>query len=650
MNYIFKLNVIVGFSFLLISCGSPSLEEIKEIDTVAAYDDFLDDNEETELKLEILKLREDAFARESKSKADMDSYNSYIKEYPDGQYTQEFKLLIEMMSYQKARFEDSLESYENYLKEFPNSKYSQKVHSLKQDLKRIADLQQGLDNTSSEQEKIQLKDKIEQIFWDRTDQFSTESLIVFMNKKVKKEALSDYHKKAEYQLEKLLASYKRLLEKPILEIDKVTNIQNKEVEFLLPAKLNAFVYMTGEKAGDSVAEQVKGSKWLDYGGIKDEINNIELLTLSSGFPSGGLISNMVMGEFLSLKPGTYNLHYKTDKHVSWGDWKGEPPLYKHWGISVSFTNTGKVLLNEIKKAIAMDPEDKYLDQLEEMETIAEDLAEKTENDKQEVFSKLGKRFVNFNVVDDIEKLSGFIADNPDNFWLATLKYALVYKRYNRALQDISFTQVEITDKPIQSGETSWFMKSAEADGSYGKYSSFEEMQQDPRSREKAFVSVKGKDLYFSGLVENKSQETLYNLNVIADFEINQKTCVKVWLVRNCTNKKRYKSAHFKVPKIDAGDVRPFVFVMGSGSASQINVGGLMGGGSKSNVSGWTLDFTVSDNENYISTDEVEKQKKLLAKSGLKDIDIDKDSINTKPLRKVDLSQIPTLSNKVKLLL
>ena len=50
--------------------------------------------------------------------------------------------------------------------------------------------------------------------------------------------------------------------------------------------------------------------------------------------AGGAAKNQLVEDLVSLMPGKYTLHYKSDAGHAYNNWDSEPPVHLFWGIIV----------------------------------------------------------------------------------------------------------------------------------------------------------------------------------------------------------------------------------------------------------------------------------------------------------------------------
>jgi hypothetical protein len=66
----------------------------------------------------------------AKKENTFESYNRFIKEFPDSKYINEFKDKILTIEYEKAKKEANEKSYNAFLQKYPNSRYSEEINNL----------------------------------------------------------------------------------------------------------------------------------------------------------------------------------------------------------------------------------------------------------------------------------------------------------------------------------------------------------------------------------------------------------------------------------------------------------------------------------------------------------------------------------------
>ena len=136
---------------------------------------------------------------------------------------------------------------------------------------------------------------------------------------------------------RLMKMYGELFSKPfpedlakmsvVAELVKVLDNENKTVEFNLPRAQQVRIFAIGEgQAGEM----------FDYGWIENVDKGVSVWEMqeSKTTHAGGARKNRKVDVVITLDPGKYKLHYKTDDSHSFDHWNALPPEINFWGIAV----------------------------------------------------------------------------------------------------------------------------------------------------------------------------------------------------------------------------------------------------------------------------------------------------------------------------
>lgn len=118
--------------------------------------------------------------------------------------------------------------------------------------------------------------------------------------------------------------------KPLAELVRVGDDQDRRTEFTLAASRSVRVYAIGEGTSEGMA---------DEGWIEDAAGH-RVWSMERGRtqPAGGASKNRVADEVITLPKGTYTLRYRTDDSHAYGDWNsGAPWDAEHYGVTVYAT-------------------------------------------------------------------------------------------------------------------------------------------------------------------------------------------------------------------------------------------------------------------------------------------------------------------------
>ncbi|MCL8537897.1 beta-lactamase family protein [Chryseobacterium gallinarum] len=118
-------------------------------------------------------------------------------------------------------------------------------------------------------------------------------------------------------------------EKIIAGIQNVGIDKHLTQSFVIAQPTSVKIYGVGENCSWN------GSSWCDYGWIEDQAGNvIWQMQNQSSLHAGGAIKNQKVSHEITLLPGSYSLHYKSDSGHAYNHWDSFPPEDFFWGIIV----------------------------------------------------------------------------------------------------------------------------------------------------------------------------------------------------------------------------------------------------------------------------------------------------------------------------
>jgi len=115
--------IFLNLCSVLSGCAGQAFKKAQEINTVDAYDSFLNNYGNSEFAQKAFLLKEKLFFQNSEKENTPESYNKYLKEYPNGKFVEDAKVQMEKAYFEHAMQINTAESYKRYLKNFPNGKY-----------------------------------------------------------------------------------------------------------------------------------------------------------------------------------------------------------------------------------------------------------------------------------------------------------------------------------------------------------------------------------------------------------------------------------------------------------------------------------------------------------------------------------------------
>ncbi len=114
---------------------------------------------------------------------------------------------------------------------------------------------------------------------------------------------------------------------PLARISEVADDAAKTAEFTLTSATGVRVFAQGEGLGGQM---------YDYGWIEDAATGKAVWEMKAAETAhaGGAEKNRKVDAALSLPPGRYKLHYKSDDSHSFNNWNAQPPDINFWGIAL----------------------------------------------------------------------------------------------------------------------------------------------------------------------------------------------------------------------------------------------------------------------------------------------------------------------------
>ena len=112
-------------------------------------------------------------------------------------------------------------------------------------------------------------------------------------------------------------------------LGRVGDDERKSKHFTLDKETEVHIYALGEG---------RSGEMFDYGWIEDAKSGRTIweMTYRMTEPAGGAEKNRRYDGFLTLKPGEYVVHYRSDDSHSFEGWNDDPPSDPfNWGITLS---------------------------------------------------------------------------------------------------------------------------------------------------------------------------------------------------------------------------------------------------------------------------------------------------------------------------
>ena len=638
-----ELFLLLVILVLLSGCEEDVYKKAVYENSVQSYNSYLQAYPNTTKSLEIRERKENIYYVQALDTDKISYYKEYLEKYPSGRYVSKIKKLYEEKLFEIASEEDSILSYKKYLNAVPNSRHKTEAKerlallayyevlakdtpkAYKKYLARYVESSYGShvkEKLKTLQEVLQLsprvdKNKLNKLYWSRTDKDSLISLEVLLQKdvslKIKKEA--------KHAIKKLINASKKILKTKRYEIQNVENKQHKSLKFVLPSATDVFISMTGEKSDKlGLGGAINKKVWLDSGTLKGPSSYIP----SSGIPIGGELTNMLNTNYMRLLSGEYTLNYKTDTTRAWSDFGVNPPLNEKWGISLYFLEFGKDLLPQVKVINKYFNESPFKTTYKDLETLSLKSKIKSIEDKKKI-KKLSAKLFDFNTTKDVQKIEIFMKNNKNNNYFSVLQYSLIYKKLLRLYGDIKFSKVNVSDGVVQAHRVGWFEQSIADEGIARTFTDESEATDAILSGDGGyFTRIRAKQYYFTGYVENTSQSIRYNLDIRCDFNFKTITEVGVWKFKKRIESTTIKSKHFKIKSLRPHERKAYACKIKSNAGGAVNFG-LLGGSASLFINEWQVNVTEINNTN-ISQKILTKQEELLKEAGLYTIDFNADDV------------------------
>jgi outer membrane protein assembly factor BamD (BamD/ComL family) len=131
-----KKIVLGAMLFCIVMLGSNCSSEKRNYNkarsenTVSAYDNFSKQYPESQYKNEIRSLIDSIHFHQTKERNTINAYTNFLNMYPESQYKDSINFLIEKAYFTQCQNIDSINSYFDFLKQYPESQYKDSVNFL----------------------------------------------------------------------------------------------------------------------------------------------------------------------------------------------------------------------------------------------------------------------------------------------------------------------------------------------------------------------------------------------------------------------------------------------------------------------------------------------------------------------------------------
>ena len=157
-NLSVKMLLIIFLTVIIAGCTSmlSRYDNVKEIDTIEAYEEFIQKYPDSEFTIEASKRIEELEFDKAKSKNTIETYNKFIEKYPDSKFVLEAKdNVIAMKDFENIKTKNTIEAFNKFIKEHPNCSL---VDKAKEEIKTIICKNiktiKIINNTSSELDEL----------------------------------------------------------------------------------------------------------------------------------------------------------------------------------------------------------------------------------------------------------------------------------------------------------------------------------------------------------------------------------------------------------------------------------------------------------------------------------------------------------------
>lgn len=145
----------------------------------------------------------------------------------------------------------------------------------------------------------------------------------------------------------------RMAKDAVISFIRMGDDEYEKASFTLSQDVDVTIYALGEGRRRSA---------YDYGWIYDEVNHRKVWEMKprAGDHAGGGSKNVLIDDEITLKKGTYTVHYVTDDSHSFREWNVMPPSDpQFWGISIWVKNDDD--MKYFSKSVKLDEVDAIVD-------------------------------------------------------------------------------------------------------------------------------------------------------------------------------------------------------------------------------------------------------------------------------------------------
>ena len=137
MKHIYIKQIIMVF-MLIIIVGCATMQshwkETKSLNTIESYEKFLEEYPEGEFSAKARAKLEELYFKQAEKINTTESYEEFLKKYPEGKFADNFSAKLEELNFKQAEKINTTESYEEFLEKYPEGKFANNVSANLEDL------------------------------------------------------------------------------------------------------------------------------------------------------------------------------------------------------------------------------------------------------------------------------------------------------------------------------------------------------------------------------------------------------------------------------------------------------------------------------------------------------------------------------------
>jgi len=129
-NLLTKMFVISVLIFIMVGCASmlSRYNKVKEIDTIEAYEEFIQKYPDSEFAKEAKKSIEELKYEKTKSENTIEAFQRFIEKYPGTEFLKEANKRIEKLEYEKSKSENTIEAFQRFIERYPDTEFLKKAN------------------------------------------------------------------------------------------------------------------------------------------------------------------------------------------------------------------------------------------------------------------------------------------------------------------------------------------------------------------------------------------------------------------------------------------------------------------------------------------------------------------------------------------